>query len=61
MIVGGIRLIIDWYKRVDSWDSSPSTDEYFSCLFEGFVGIFCALIGGILFILSITISICLIT
>ena len=53
MIAVGTYLAIDWDKRVHDWLSAPTTNEYFSCLFEGWLGVMSVILGGILLLLSI--------
>jgi hypothetical protein len=60
MIVGGRYLVVDWNKRIKAWDSPPTTSEYFGCLFQGWIGVFGAILGGTLLLLGVIASICLI-
>ena len=56
MIAGGIYLAVDWDKRTKEWASPPTTNEYFSCLFEGWLGVMSVILGVILLLLTIIVA-----
>lgn len=53
MTAGGSYLVYDWDRRTSAWEITPSTNEYFDCLAEAWVGAMSAVMGIALLLVSI--------